>query len=109
MRKQGLKALCRKLRNGEYDGKDISQVWISIEHLLSLEESTFKYNLNQEVRVQVFNSFKTGVIVKRSSYETNLGVNFKYTVKYGEAHDDLIDVWEQDLHLIQKPPFVGKI
>lgn len=73
------------------------------------KENTFKYSLNQKVRVQVFNAFKTGVIVKRSSYETNLGINFKYTVEYGEGHGNCIDVWEKDLHLIQKLHFVGKI
>lgn len=68
------------------------------------EENTFKYKLNQRVRVQVFNFNKTGVIVKRSSYETSLGTNFKYTVEYSEDCGDLIDVWEQDLNLAQKLP-----
>lgn len=104
-----LEELCRKLRNGEYDGKDIMQVWIAIEELISLKENTFRYDLNQEVRVQVFSFIKIGVIVERSSYETTLGINFKYTVKYGEGHEDCIDVWEKDLHLIQKLPYVGII
>ena len=104
MNKQDLEYLCQKLRNGEYNGKDIMQAWIAIEELLSLKENTLKYKLNQKVQVKVYNFIKTGIIVKRRFYETNLGTNFKYTVIFGEDFGDYIDVWEQDLNLAQELP-----
>lgn len=38
MNKQDLEYLCQKLRNGEYNGKDIMQAWIVIEKLQSDKE-----------------------------------------------------------------------
>lgn len=38
MNKQDLEYLCQKLRNGEYEGKDIMQAWIAIEKLQSDKE-----------------------------------------------------------------------
>lgn len=63
---------------------------------------TFKYELNQVVKVQVFSIIFKGVIVKRTLYETNLGCNFKYLIEYGKGFDDVIEVWEQDLDFVQK-------
>ncbi len=68
------------------------------------KENTFKYKLNQKVQVKVFNFITTGVIVKRSSYETNLGTNFKYTLRFGEGFDDIVEAWEQELNLTQELP-----
>ena len=61
----------------------------------------FKYELNQVVKVQVFDLIARGKIIKRVLYETNLGRNFKYIVQFGENHNDCIDCWEQDLDFVQ--------
>jgi|TARA_A100001391_G_scaffold193895_1_gene169697 hypothetical protein len=61
----------------------------------------FKYNLNQEVKVQVFNLITKGVIIKRTMYETNLGCSFKYLVEFGKGYDDVVESWEQDLDDVQ--------
>ena len=61
----------------------------------------FKYELNQDVKVKVFTKITRGTIVKRVLYETNLGRNFKYTIRFGEGYNDDIDYWEQELDSIQ--------
>lgn len=60
----------------------------------------FKYNLLQKVKVQLFATIKEGEIIKRISYETTLGTNYKYEL-YIESSDDYISVWEQDLYFVQ--------
>lgn len=61
----------------------------------------FKYNLSQKIKVQVFDLIKEGEIIKRISYETTLGTNYKYEV-YIKSMDDYISVWEHDLDFVQK-------
>ncbi len=104
MNKQDLEYLCQKLRNGEYDGKDIMQAWIAIEELQSYKDTIFKYSLNQKVKVQVFNIITTGIIIKRQSYETNSCINFKYTLEYGEGFNEIVEAWEKDLDFVKDLP-----
>lgn len=61
----------------------------------------FKYELNQIVKVQIFNLITKGKIIKRVLYETKLGRNFKYRVQFGENYNDCIDCLEQDLDFVQ--------
>lgn len=61
----------------------------------------FKYELNQDVKVKVFSKIIRGTIIRRVLYETRLGRNFKYTIQFGENHNDDIDYWEQELDSIQ--------
>lgn len=68
------------------------------------KSNTFKYSLNQKVKVQVFNTITTGVIIKRQSYETNLGINFKYTLEYGEGAHEIVEAWEKDLDFVKGLP-----
>lgn len=60
----------------------------------------FKYKLLQKVKVQLFDIIKEGEIIKRISYETTLGTNYKYEL-YIESSDDYISVWQQDLDFVQ--------
>ena len=60
----------------------------------------FKYKLLQKVKVQLFDIIKEGEIIKRISYETTLGKNYKYEV-YIESIDDHVSVWQQDLDFVQ--------
>lgn len=64
-----------------------------------------KYKLSQKVKVQVFHTITTGVVIKREFHETNLGVQIRYQVDFGR---DVITPWEQDLDHVQGLP-LGEI
>tara|TARA_R110002012_G_scaffold162165_1_gene324447 strand:- start:1051 stop:1272 length:222 start_codon:yes stop_codon:yes gene_type:complete len=71
-------------------------------------EGTFKFGLGDVVKVQVFNFVTKGEITKRVSYETKLGINFKYEIQFGESYEQSIDVWEHELLQAQGLP-LGEI
>ena len=68
----------------------------------------FKYNLNQEVKLQVFDFITKGVIIRRTMYETNLGSSFQYLVEFGKG-SNVIEVWEQDLDSVQDKELGEKV
>ena len=71
-------------------------------------KDTFKFKLGDVVKVQVFNFVTKGEIIKRVSYETKLGINFKYEIQFGESYEQIIDAGEENLLRTQALP-LGEI
>lgn len=55
-----------------------------------------EFDLNQKVRVRLFDMVTEGIITKRVAYETNMGSQIRYDV-YIESIEDCVCPWEDSL------------